>query len=920
MSSFNRRGLLDLPQELLREITDHLSRQDLKYLRLVCSDLRLIASPLVFITAVCALRRGVFNIFTSISNSQTLRGCVKEIVYDASYFDPETAKRYEDEETARKTTDESHAEFLNAFREQENILEAELVPALHNAVRNFPKLRRVVYADLSRYSCFRGDRVEDLGFDFRVRGDWPPIYVARTEIDLSTPRSLVSLLDSDSMLRRKYTGLTTLLRALSEPDCRAQIDDLQIGDGFYSRGAGGIPDLLLEAIPYQVAGWSAAFNRLRNLDLTLSQSPVFDHFEWIPSQFPHLELLRLVGPMCSPMQSPVQRSYAPSLRAPVIKIVKNYPETLWPKLKALELKWITFHRASFLMFLNNHRDTLRFINLQQIYIHDKAVFHVIARNLRSMYPALVIEPERRHLPPQNSSVQTILNFTLHHEEATLTNMSDDMHADDYDEEEISDYSADEHHGDDERYSSEELDYSDDGEGLMDDENEVEKELSMIVQYLQKSDHQKLDVTAFHKACAAAEKTWSLGNPQDAADLAEFLVSTSETLTKVFSITGTIDGCEKCSLDEPNCRTMLRIEVPKSKSASVNDGIHTSGECKHGVTGNFRMQSAPDNILLELHRSFLDEAKKTIKKNENLVRFPENLDLEVEYEDMHACELLSVISHYGTDQDGHYIAFLKTGKDNWYEANDSTIRPVQFDITVMSANAAILFYYRATTTPVVNDAKAADHFDVALSKEEFEDLGEFKNEIPQLWSTEYHKHSDHILHLVSLFQGPKTPAELYEKLENAPAASEDNHSEVKEENEDCHSFDHASKDEAMESQAIQLAADTARSVVVDVPSSTYSTSHDHHEGDITNHVDDTLSKVIVNLPAHSGQYQSQYDVGVIFEVPSFDHVLDGHNNDLFNETPHKIVVNIPTHSPHHQSEHGVGTSSSQVFYTAPSNAM
>ncbi|KAI4238842.1 MAG: hypothetical protein LQ352_007837 [Teloschistes flavicans] len=461
-------GLLDLPIEILREITDNLLRRELKSLRLVCSGLRHLVTPLIFTTAICALRRGVFDIFQAVANSPEISQCITEVIYDASWLNPITAVRYEEVEDtpAQKAISaiQQHAEFVAAFHEQEHILETDLVPALQNAVRNFPKLRRLVCADFSRQAYFLGDRVEDLGFDFRVRGEWPHPYTARIETDVSGASSLDSLLSSDAMFRRSYTGLVVLLNTVSEPDCKAQLDDLRIGDGAYSRGAGGVPDIVLAALPQNINGGSAAFNSLRNFDLTLSQSPIFDS-EWIPSRFPHLECLRLVGPICSPLS----QKFAPSLDAPVIEVAKIYTEPLWRKLKCLELRWITFHTTSLMTFLSSHRDTLQFINLQEIYFHEKTTFRIIASRLRSTYPGLVTESDNRHPLHQDDPAQTIINFTLHHGNATLIDMSESMHADEYDEDEISNYSAYEHPDDHERYSSEELDYSDGGDSFMDDE-------------------------------------------------------------------------------------------------------------------------------------------------------------------------------------------------------------------------------------------------------------------------------------------------------------------------------------------------------------------------------------------------------------------------------------------------------------------
>ncbi|KAL9576667.1 MAG: hypothetical protein Q9212_006912 [Teloschistes hypoglaucus] len=466
-------GLLGLPIELLREITDYLVRRDLKSLRLVSSGLQDLVTPLIFTTAVCALRRGVFDIFQAVVNSPTISQCITELVYDASCFNLKVVEQWEREEnTSDKPAAQAIVEYqqrhklIAAFHEQENILKTELTPALQHAVWNFPKLRRLIYADFQRQTSFRGDRVEDLGYDFRVRGEWQFLYKARTEVEVSVSHSIEPLLLDDITFRRSHIGLFVLLNALSHMHCEAKIDDLRIGDGFYSRSAGGVPDIILASvITHNLYRDPAVLKSLRKFDLTLSQRPIYDAFRWIPSLFPHLECLRLVGPICSPLHD----SFAPSLFKPVIELNKNTAIPVWPKLRSLELRWITFHVTSLAAFLEAHRDTLRFVNLQQIYFHDETTFGIIASRLRSTYPDLVTDPEKNRFPEQDDPAQIIVNFTLYHGEATLIDMREGEYVHDYGEDGVSNYSADEHLDDDERYSSEELEYSGDEDALMDDE-------------------------------------------------------------------------------------------------------------------------------------------------------------------------------------------------------------------------------------------------------------------------------------------------------------------------------------------------------------------------------------------------------------------------------------------------------------------
>lgn len=468
-------GLLGLPIELFREIADHLTRVELKSLRLVCSDLRDCTTPLIFTTAVCVLRQGVFEAFKSLSNDPELGQHVTEIVYDLSSLDPDTVGHYAsgitpvDARHKDPTSREGRANYIKLFFEQESIREDELATAVQHAVQNFPKLRRLIIADYIRSPYFQWDRVEDLGEDFHLSGDWNSRALFGTEVPNGRP--LTSLLSEDIDFRRQYLGLTTLLRALSQQQCRAKIDDLRIGDTEHSRGSGGIPDVVLEALLDWTGRPSTAFGSLRKLDITISQSckgsDSSDRTIFPP--FPHLELLRLIGPIRSPREG----QYAPTLREPTIRFPDCCGEANWPKLRALELKWIAAKKAGLLAFFGRHRDTLRFINLQEIYIHGKNTFGTLVGTLRSIYPNLAIEPAQkfqdlRHAPwiPGHQ----IINFTLYGEEAILTNMSDDGFPNDYYEDTYSNYSADrDPYEEEERYSSEELDYSEGGDEIFENE-------------------------------------------------------------------------------------------------------------------------------------------------------------------------------------------------------------------------------------------------------------------------------------------------------------------------------------------------------------------------------------------------------------------------------------------------------------------
>ncbi|KAL8831547.1 MAG: hypothetical protein Q9170_005247 [Blastenia crenularia] len=433
-------GLVDLPNELFINIFNYLAKADLKGLRLVCSWLREVTTPLLFRTAVIAARRRIFDTFAALSNQSHLSKHVVEIIYDASFFSPEVAEQYRSVEGPSKeicqlVTSEARDKYVEAFDEQERILALELAATIRHAIKNFPRLQRLIYADFSRHPCFHWDRIEDLGSAYRL-GD-PKHTPEKAELSLEPP--LLDNLCGNLSLRRKYSGLALLLRALSQPDCKAEILDLRIGDITYSRDAGGVPDTLITALSNGYHGIPSAFKILRKLDITISDCRDTHYLGRCFPHFYHLELLRLVGPMCSPTKV----NYAPPLREPAIDFSNYCREIYWCRLRALELQWITIEAETLLNFLDRHRDTLRFINLYQIYVRERDSFGIIVKRLRLVYPSLFVEPYQRfqHFP---SFETLILDLMFYDGQATLFNtgipLESDESLDDYDEDQISNYS------------------------------------------------------------------------------------------------------------------------------------------------------------------------------------------------------------------------------------------------------------------------------------------------------------------------------------------------------------------------------------------------------------------------------------------------------------------------------------------------
>lgn len=141
-----------LPNEVWIQILGHLSKKDLKALRVCGGDLTSLASSLLFSTAYVAARKGVLDTFTALTTHPIFRHHVKEVIFDSSWIDPETVSEYVDHKCGPS--------LAALFHEQEDIQVNKLQLRLENAFQCLSNVRKVCYADLSRVSCLPGDRID----------------------------------------------------------------------------------------------------------------------------------------------------------------------------------------------------------------------------------------------------------------------------------------------------------------------------------------------------------------------------------------------------------------------------------------------------------------------------------------------------------------------------------------------------------------------------------------------------------------------------------------------------------------------------------------------------------------------------------------------------------------------------------------
>ena len=298
-----------LPNELWSQILSYLSKKELKLVRLVGDrHLEVLASSLLFVTAYVAARRGVLNIFKSIAKHPTIRHFIKELVYDASWFDPPEGTSQMRNGVYRITSDCTDLETAKLFREQEHIQTQEMSACLKLTLPSLTHVRRVVYADLGRTAGFPGDTPDRDGMPLISR-------VASGSMTPSCCRDCClgpyskHCWSHRGVFRRQYDGFTMLMRALSK-SLPPNLDELSLGDGlfcadtityklpspFVGSSYGGIPYWLFSetSMAYVDKVYHPIFERLSKLDLTICYPHGLSCSRTNPnppSESPHLDAL-----------------------------------------------------------------------------------------------------------------------------------------------------------------------------------------------------------------------------------------------------------------------------------------------------------------------------------------------------------------------------------------------------------------------------------------------------------------------------------------------------------------------------------------------------------------------------------------------------------------------------------------------------
>lgn len=393
-----------LSTEMVIETFSYLERGDLKAVRLVCRRFDTLASPSLFTKAYIAARRGVMDVFKQITSHPVLSNYIREIIYDASWFEPSIAASLEifsqsliargarfNSPTKSDQVRRDYKTYVRLFDEQERIISDELPMALDVAFKFRRHIRRVTFADFSRTAYLVGDKAEDFGNAFHSR------------CGLDSWKTELTYDENLQRLPRKFGTFILLMKALSASASLESVECFSAGDGALSSentSSSGIPHIFFsarcEALP---RGVYDGLRHLRRLDLsilimgTTTREVInveVDALKELLNMADCLEELRLINANCPP----------PRPRHKSASLIMVCGSKTWKNLRTLELRHFKLESLEVLHFLRRHKHCLRKIDIDDLALLD-------SKNWLSFCESVHIEYPNLHISPNSKETQSI---------------------------------------------------------------------------------------------------------------------------------------------------------------------------------------------------------------------------------------------------------------------------------------------------------------------------------------------------------------------------------------------------------------------------------------------------------------------------------------------------------------------------------
>lgn len=259
-----------LPNEVWDLVLGYVTKRDLKALRLTGRwHLGNLASPKLFTTAYIAARRGVIDALAGLANHSTLRHHVKVFIFDSFYLNPDIHGEPSGNDWS-KVIEVVHEDKLLAlaFANQEYIQTCELRPTLEYALKAFPNIEKVFYAESPYLSCLPGD-MSDRCMSISGSHQLDLSRCKFRERDYSCCLAEECGRKHSNFYRRQYSGLTTLLEVIQELDL-SRVSELSLGSSDAATYAAGIPDFFFSQNLKTIDPLLKIIMGLRKLDISMS--------------------------------------------------------------------------------------------------------------------------------------------------------------------------------------------------------------------------------------------------------------------------------------------------------------------------------------------------------------------------------------------------------------------------------------------------------------------------------------------------------------------------------------------------------------------------------------------------------------------------------------------------------------------------
>ena len=388
-----------VPGEIWVQIFGHLSKRDLKALRLSGNHyLGSLASSLLFKTAYIAARKGVIDTFMAVTTHPEYRKYVQEIVYDSSHFSPDVVVKHLHERYGPALT--------TLFREQEHILNTELQKSLDKAFACLSNIKRVTYADMTRVACLPGDFN---GSSCELLDDEKELLICKNEAARPTASDYPCRLKPGIPCkghednRRNHTkpgGFITLMQALASHKAH-KVPHLSLGNRRHAAGTGGISYWFFSRFNTEITHpfLGPVFASLRTLDLTVSSDwPLeLQHERCCTSQKPSRDVVRKaargsfasvdLATLLCPAQNLQEIKLAGECLTYSLRLTDTFSGHTWSKLQVVTLQYFEGSAQEIEDFVTRHAMSLTHLSVDH-FVLTSGSWKPLGRALPAVAPNL----------------------------------------------------------------------------------------------------------------------------------------------------------------------------------------------------------------------------------------------------------------------------------------------------------------------------------------------------------------------------------------------------------------------------------------------------------------------------------------------------------------------------------------------------